>query len=290
MQATSPSKDLSEKVKTYYDNNTPIFIKVGRSKESKNIHRAVWGTGVRTSEEAMTFTNKLILDEILSYQPQNEVKILDLGCGVGAPLFYLAERYPNEATFTGVSISEVQINIANELKSKVENGKNCSFIEADFHKLPELPAQDLIYMIEAFIHSNDPGALLSQVSKNLKSGGKFIICDDTLSNSKSGLSEKREKKILNDYIENWQVGSLYTDDQITNMASDHNLKLISNQNLTPNLNLWTARDKFAHASLFIYNLLPFTSTYWESIKGGDALQIGLLKGLFEYRFMVFEKM
>lgn len=288
MNHTIENIDLEKKVKKYYDKNTPIFIKVGRTKESKNIHRLVWADGVKTDIEAMTYVNKLILDEINTLEPKKDINILDLGCGVGAPIFYLKGKYPN-ANYTGISISGVQIKIAQELNNKASNNNQCTFIEADFHKLPPLPKQDIIFLVEAFIHSSNPEKLFEEISKNLKPGGKLIICDDFMAERKSRFTKIRENKVLQNYISGWHAGSLLKVNKVEKMALLLGIKLAKNKNLTAKLNLWTIRDKIAHTSLLFYKISPFKSTYMESIKGGDALQLALLNHLIEYRFLVFEK-
>lgn len=285
-QAETTSQ-TNKQVKKYYDLNTPIFIKIGRSSASANIHRAVWGEGVSNEEEAMTYVNKVILDEIETIDTGEPLKILDLGCGVGAPIFYLAKRIRQEAKFTGVSISGVQIDYAKKFHQREHAEANCEFIEADFHKLPELPPQDLIFLVEAFIHSNNPEKLLQGIQNCLKPGGKLIICDDFLNPDNS--VNAGSKKFLKDFIQGWQVGSLWQVQQIKAAAEKYDLTLTKNTDLTPYLNLWTLRDKIAHFFLYFYKLLPVKSTYWESILGGDSLQKCLINGLINYRFLVFIK-
>lgn len=281
------TSDVNINVKKYYDRNTPIFIKIGRSSASANIHRAVWGKGVSNEAEAMTFVNKVILGEINCIPTNGPLRILDLGCGVGAPIFYLAQGLKRKAKFTGVSISGVQVEYAKKFQQKEHAGINCEFIEADFHNLPDLPPQDVIYLVEAFIHSHEPDSLLSGIQKHLKPGGKLIICDDFLADDAT--VNVGSDKFLNDFIQGWHVGSLWKVERLRSSAKKHSLILAKNTDFTPYLNLWTLRDKMAHFFLHFYKLLPIRSTYWESIRGGDALQKCLIKGLINYRFLVFTK-
>lgn len=286
IEATTP---LNEKVRVYYDRNTPIFVKIGRSSASANIHRAVWGKNVGDEIGAMTYVNRLIKEEMDKLPFQENQRVLDLGCGVGAPLFYLHENFTKKARYTGISISGVQIQMANKFLENSHPDFNGEFIKADFHDLPELPDHHIIYLVEAFIHSNDADKLLKGISDRLISGGKLIICDDFLTKDNTIISTAKHKKILADYKSGWQVGSLFQIENLRALAQNHNLQLTQNTDLTPYLNLWTLRDKFVHFFLRFYHLLPFRSNYWESIKGGDALQKGLLKGLLNYRFLVFTK-
>jgi len=279
---------FNQEVKKYYDNNTPIFIKIGRSAAKANIHRAVWGEGVKNTIEAMNHVNELIVEEALQIDISKPLSIMDLGCGVGAPLFYLGNKLDKNTQFTGVSISTVQIDFAKKFHQSQHNKLNCQFIEADFHDLPELPKQDIIFLIEAFVHSDQPELLIKQISKHLKPGGKLIICDDFLSKDMKSLSEK-ELKLIKDYKEGWQMGTTIADSELIDMMQREGINIEKNINLTPQLNLWTFRDKLANFSLFFYKLLPFKSLYWESIKGGDALQKALLQNVINYKYLVFTK-
>ena len=281
------TSQINANVKQYFDRNTPIFIKIGRSSASANIHRAVWGNGVNNEIEAMTYVNKIILDEINRIDTGDSLKILDLGCGVGAPIFYLADGVKQKAKFTGVSISGVQIEYAKRFHQKEHAAANCEFIEGDFHDLPDMPPQDVVYLVEAFVLSHDPDSLLSGIKKHLKPGGKLIICDDFLAEGDGPGAES--DKLLNDFIQGWHIGSLWKVEKLKSSAKKHGLMLAKNTDLTPYLNLWTLRDKMAHFFLHFYKLLPVKSTYWESIRGGDALQKCLMKGLINYRFLVFSK-
>ena len=277
----------NEKLKKYFDRNTPLFIKIGRSSASANIHRAVWGNGVTNDTEAMTYVNKIILDEINSTDTSETLRILDLGCGVGASVFYLANGLLRKAEFTGISISKVQIEYARKFHRQDYSGLACEFIEADFHELPDLPLYDFIYLVEAFVLSYDPDRLLSGIQKRLKPGGKLIICDDFLTEGDGTRVES--DKLLAAFVEGWHIGSLWKIEKLKNKAENHGLTLAKNTDLTPYLNLWTLRDKMAHFFLYLYKLLPVKSIYWESVRGGDALQKCLIRGLINYRFLVFTK-
>jgi len=58
-------------VRTYYDQNTNLFLKFNNSKKAQNIHRSLWKDGIKTLEDALNYSNSLILKEIESLMASN---------------------------------------------------------------------------------------------------------------------------------------------------------------------------------------------------------------------------
>ena len=73
-------------VAEYYDSNTESFLRFGHGGSVFAIHRAVWGPGVETREQALQFAEKLITEHI----GRNKFdRVIDLGCGCGASMIYI---------------------------------------------------------------------------------------------------------------------------------------------------------------------------------------------------------
>ena len=98
MTSTSDEAGHAQRVRRYYDNNATTFERLGQGGTS--IHRAVWGPGVSSRADAMHYVDELLLD-IVSRLPPDELDgvpdgprptVVDLGCGLGASLLYLADR------------------------------------------------------------------------------------------------------------------------------------------------------------------------------------------------------
>ena len=283
-----PSTVTSQEVKKYYDNNTGFFLSLGTGKKNKSIHRAVWGEGVQNRNEAQEYAHQLILQTIETISTNNDIHVLDLGCGVGSTLFYLAEKYPQKAHFTGVTISTQQVRMAKEINQQL--GFSCRFMEADFLHLPAMELVDFAYAIEAFIHAPDAAAFFQEITHVLKPGGRLVLIDDFL--TEKGNSEPlpvKHQQWLESVEKGWMAGSLITPTQAGLYAKGGNLSLIQNENLTPYLELRRLRDQLISVMVQLIGKWAYQSTYFRSLRGGDALQKCLLHGLLEYRMLVFEK-
>lgn len=283
------SNKQADAVRQYYDRNTGLFIRLGKTGKTHNIHRTVWADGVQSVAEAANHVNDRIATELETiardYQPSPHV--LDLGCGVGASLFYLANRVSSSALI-GVSISPRQVALATEAARAQGLADRCQFEERDFHDLNGLPRFHLAYAIEAFVHAADPLKLLHEVADRLLPGGRLIICDDFLT-PRGEHAQDDDAKRIQAFQQGWLTPGLRSVAEFTTMAATCGLTLATNDDLTPYLELGRPRDKFIAAFVRLIGPAAHASNYLRSLRGGDALQYCLLHGLIQYRYIVLTK-
>lgn len=100
--------------------------------------------------------------------------VLDIGCGSGHSLKYMAEKGASE--LWGIDLSESQINTAKETLKDVKANLFCSAMEAEI----ELPKQyfDIVYSIYAIGWTTDLATTLKLIHSYLKPGGCFIFSWD----------------------------------------------------------------------------------------------------------------
>jgi ubiquinone/menaquinone biosynthesis C-methylase UbiE len=94
-------------------------------------------------------------------------RVLDLGCGNGAKLARLADRFE----VTGVDISERQLRLARAALPQA------ALVHADFNQLDFPPeAFDAITALYSLVHvpRSEHGALLARIRRWLKPGGFFL--------------------------------------------------------------------------------------------------------------------
>jgi cyclopropane fatty-acyl-phospholipid synthase-like methyltransferase len=280
-----PSTEASghtDRVRRYYDATSAAFERLGQGGAS--IHRAVWGPGVSTRAEAHHHVDELLLGALPA-----DVEIptaLDLGCGLGASLLYLAERAG--ARGEGITISPLQAARAGALVAEAGAGAQVRCREGDYLSLPDDLAgwADLTFSIEAFVHSPDADRYLHEAARSLRPGGRLVICDDFLTSSGAPESP-RSARWLAEFRTGWHVGTLVTVDQVRTLAADHGLVLVRDVDLTAALELRRPRDRWISALVALGRLVRPTGEYWQSLVGGTALQRALLHGLLSYRFLEF---
>ena len=273
-------------VQEYYDNNTSWFLKLGQSKEAHNIHRLVWGPGVTTDEQAINYVNELIYQQLTQLSTQ-DISILDLGCGVGATMSYIAQKSQKSQQIDGLTISKKQTEIGNQLFSKSELSASLTIHQGDFHDLSRFNDKFLIYQIESFVHSDNPTRLIRQVAETLEKQGRYCLCDDFIVSHE--LISEGDQRLVQSFKDGWHIGNLHTIHEVISLTQQEGLRLVQQVDLTPYLNTYSYRDRFIGIFTYLYDKLPFKSVYWESLRGGDALQRATKRGLLEYWFIVFEK-
>lgn len=276
------------KVNSYYDNNSALFLKFGVDKEHFNIHQPLWGLAVKNKSEAANYSNHKIAETITSYLKmplKEEVKIVDLGCGVGGSLFYLQQYFgSSNFQFSGITLSQKQVDISKKIIEKL--AINVDIKQGDFQKTNKyFKNVDVIYMVEAFLHSPNYIQLVEQVGKSLKSNGLFIVLDDWLKVKPTG---KKPHKWIKQYKKNWLAGSLINEETLIQTCERNNLHLINSANFTSYIKFeW--RNRLLRLANLPLLLLPFKSTYVNSLTGGIARQECLKQNWINYKLKVFRK-
>ena len=86
--------------------------------------------------------------------------VVDLGCGVGASLCYLAARC---LSGTGITLSPVQARLAERRIRESGLSDRIRCVEGDYCDLPiDIGPADLAYAIESFVHVQDPARFFAQ--------------------------------------------------------------------------------------------------------------------------------
>jgi SAM-dependent methyltransferase len=277
-----------DSIRAYYNRNTQLFLRFGSSGKAQVIHRALWFAGVTDLVQALNAANELILAEARRFV--EPIRLLDLGCGVGATLVYLLEQLAGSARGFGLTISALQARLGGALMA--DRNLPGFVLEADFQHVPLASGFDLAFAVEAFVHVLEPEQFLAEVARVLRpahvgaAGGRLVLIDDFLGEPGGA---RPGTNWLDLYQRGWHALNLVRPAELFSLASRHGLILVENRLLTPDLRLRALPDVLVKllAALFspFWNLHPIVP----SMLGSIALQQCLRDGGVEYRCLVFER-
>jgi len=181
MKAEARAND-KEKVREHYDRMSPYY----RSLWGEHIHHGYW---IRGDESKETAQEQLIEHLAQAAEIPRNAKILDVGCGFGASSIYLARKYGAEAT--GITISQVQVEMANQAATKA--GVNAKFLLMDAEAMTFEEAFDVAWSVESISHYQDTPKFFVAAAQLLRPGGTLAITDWF---KKKGLTPREHKKFL----------------------------------------------------------------------------------------------
>merc|ERR1740124_82170 len=151
--------------------------------------------------------------------------VYDAGCGHGAGLMWF-ETNPSSKTWdmVGHTISEAQIDFIHNLPAHKFQAdlKSYDDLETYIGKNPF----DVIYSIEAFIHSTNAYDTLKAWSNALAKDGLIILIDNFLS---VGVDKNADDIRL--FQKSWKANMLYTSTEILSIAAEYQMELVLDRDL-----------------------------------------------------------
>ncbi|WGK64980.1 class I SAM-dependent methyltransferase [Croceiramulus getboli] len=106
----------------------------------------------------------------------HNLKVLDVGCGLGGPSRMLADEFG--CTVTGIDLSKEYIRTAQELSGLLHLDDKTRFIVGDATSLPfENASFDVVWTQHAQMNIPDKRKLYSEIHRVLKFGGYFLYYD-----------------------------------------------------------------------------------------------------------------
>ena len=127
-------------------------------------------------EVELPAATRALIDELAALADINETtRVLDIGCGIGAPALYLNEKFGCQVT--GITTSEKGLELARARSREHGYSDRVRFRLADGTR-SGLPAEsfDLGWALESS-HLMDKGRLFAECHRLLGSGGRLLLCD-----------------------------------------------------------------------------------------------------------------
>jgi SAM-dependent methyltransferase len=270
-------------IRRYYDLQTDGFLALGQGGGEAAIHRAVWGPGVTTRSAAFHFVEDQIADALPRVTPAasgTAPHVVDLGCGVGGSLTYLASRAPIRGT--GITLSLVQARIAANRIDKLNLADRVTCIEGDYTSVPaSVAAADLAFAIESFVHGPSPEAFFAECARLVRPGGILVVCDDVRRPTRDAAAAPA----LERYQRGWHVNTLLTREELIAHAEAAGFSHDHTTNLTPWLELRRRRDIAIDLFVALFGWLPLHWTPLGHLVGGGALHRCLTRGWIGYEIV-----
>ena len=241
--------------------------------------------GADSPAAAFHFVEHRILEHLrtLPHGP-DPAHVVDLGCGVGASLCYLAERTPIRGT--GFTLSPVQVRHAEHCIRASGLSDRVACLEGDFCALPDgtQPA-DLAYAIESFVHGPDPARFFGECARLIRPDGLLVICDDF----RRPVTTPAATRTVERFRRGWHLNTLLHPDQLRTLAREAGFEHVSTRDLTPHLEVGRPRDRLAAVFIAVFGWLPLDGTRLGHLVGGSALQTCLARGWIGYDLALFRR-
>jgi SAM-dependent methyltransferase len=275
----------TDRIRRYYDRQTAGFVALGQGGAEGAIHRAVWGPGTLTRAQAFHYVEERLVEAVSDLAASGASGILphvlDLGCGVGGSLAYIAGRVPVRGT--GVTLSPVQARIAAARIAAAGLADRIACVEADYTRLPPMAPVDLAFAIESFVHGPAPAAFFAECARVIRPGGRLVVCDDF----RRIVSNPRAEPAIEQFRVGWHINTLLTREELAAHAAAAGFEHERSIDLTPWLELGRPRDRAIAAFVAAFGWLPLERTPIAHLVGGAALQTCLRRGWVGYELAIF---
>ncbi len=142
--------------------------------------------------KSMNSGHAVMADWGLSHLPSVSPSLVaDLGCGAGRNAGELLRRYP-QAAVTAVDYSELSVAKAKEYNRAMIAAGRCTVRQGDVSAL-DLPADsfDLVTAFETVYFWPGLDKCFAQVHNILKSGGRFLICNESDGTDAAGANSRK---------------------------------------------------------------------------------------------------
>jgi len=120
---------------------------------------------------------------------KSKMRVLEVGCGRGFNLHYLAQAFPQVA-FMGVDVSDRNLVAA---KKQLQWLPNVTFAADDFHELAaiETASIDVVFAVESLCHASNLDNAFKAMSRVILPGGLLIVFDGFRGDSSDTSEELR---------------------------------------------------------------------------------------------------
>ena len=271
MSTTLRSNDKSRIIE-HYDVVSPYY----RSLWGEHLHHGYWIRGDESKEKA-----QLQLIEHLAQlaDVKRGADILDIGCGFGASSIYLATHF--NATVTGITISPVQVEMANQAAALER--LDARFLLMDAEAMDFQRQFDVLWSVESISHYQNLPRFFASAAKLLKPSGTFAITDWF---KKENLTPEETRKSI-EPIEKGMFVELQSMNEYEKLLASNGLRIMHREVLNKNCaKTWDLSLDIIKDKSFWLLAAKFGTHFVTYLKAFEAIRAGFASGNFVYGLFV----
>lgn len=219
-----------------------------------------------------------MIQQFMEQSESRNLRLLDAGCGLGAGLMWFETNAPKVWSLVGHTISTAQLEFINKLPSHKFDAVLKSYDDLEIYKEEDTPF-DVMYSIEAFIHSPDERNTLKKWSEALADGGIIVIVDDFLS-----VGVDKESDDVQLFSKSWMANVLQTTSSLSDIAEKFGLELVVDRDLGSEYQV--VKRNYRNR---IPDIRPTKKKNHQGWLGSGMRQRLMVEGKITYRLIVFQK-
>ncbi len=161
---------LNDRIQRFYDTSSLLWEQIW----GEHLHHGYYGVTGRERKDRRQAQIELIEQFLTWSEVQRATQILDVGCGIGGSSLYLAKQF--QASVTGITLSPVQVQRAQERAKLAGLAVHTQFLVADALNLPFADQSfDWVWSLESAEHFADKQKFLQEAYRVLKPGGVLMM-------------------------------------------------------------------------------------------------------------------
>lgn len=282
-------KHTNTEVEKYYKESQVWYDIFWSDKKSLAMHYGFWDSGISKHSEALIEQYRVIAKLLQSREGDT---ILDAGCGIGGASLWLSQNFPGH--YTGVTLSQMQVDRANNEARKRNVFDRVNYVKGDFFKLDfENQSFSKIFCLESACYAYpEPSSLYRELYRVLKPGGILVISDGMLIRH---AETNAEKEILEKWFNSWALSGGCTDSEVLKCLqsvgfTSERIALEATTLIKPDVKrLSLLGHVFVIPLKFLSYLFPFFKSGYQNSTAAYNQAKAYKVGLFGYKVVVAEK-